>query len=196
MAVLALARSAARPGRRAGLLPLAPRRWRRRAVGRTTADASEAAHFERTLAAVGDDFDPEVLDTIERLGLGRRAGCYNPKSSSLRRRHACDASLVAAMLAHELVHAYDQCRARVRWSDCRHHACSEVRASNLSGECDFANEVARGHFAITSQQRACVRRRAMLSVGFNPHCSAVAKAAVEHVFDACYHDTAPFDDIP
>ena len=87
-------------------------------------------------------------------------------------------SLVAASLAHELVHAYDQCRAHVRWNDCRHHACSEVRASNLSGECDFSNEVARGHFAVTNQQRACARRRAMLSVGFNPHCSTVAKAAV------------------
>ena len=104
-------------------------------------------------------------------------------------------SLVASMLAHELVHAYDQCRAKVRWNDCRHHACSEVRASNLSGECGFANEVARGHFAITSQQRACVRRRAMLSVGFNPHCSAVAKAAVEPMNDGrLHHDTAPFDD--
>jgi hypothetical protein len=25
-----------------------------------------------------------------------------------------------------LIHAYDQCRAKVDWTDCNHHACSEV----------------------------------------------------------------------
>ena len=38
-------------------------------------------------------------------------------------------------LTHELVHAYDHCRAYVDWSNCVHHACSEVRAANLSGDC-------------------------------------------------------------
>ena len=100
------------------------------------------------------------------------------------------------MLVHELVHAYDQCRAHVRWADCRHHACSEVRASNLSGECDVSNEIARGNFGVQSQQQACVRRRALLSVGFNEHCAGIAKAAVDHIFEGCYHDTAPFDEQP
>lgn len=31
-------------------------------------------------------------------------------------------------IAHELVHAYDQCRAKIEWSDCLQHACSEVSA--------------------------------------------------------------------
>jgi inner membrane protease ATP23 len=38
-------------------------------------------------------------------------------------------------LTHELVHAYDHCRAYVDWTNCVHHACSEVRAANLSGDC-------------------------------------------------------------
>lgn len=37
-------------------------------------------------------------------------------------------------LTHELVHAYDHCRAKnIDWTDCRHHACSEIRAAMLSG---------------------------------------------------------------
>ena len=49
-------------------------------------------------------------------------------------------------VAHELIHAYDQCRAgkRMNWSDVRQHACSEVRAANLSGDCHWVNEVMRG----------------------------------------------------
>jgi mitochondrial inner membrane protease ATP23 len=29
-------------------------------------------------------------------------------------------------LSHELIHAFDHCRAFVEWQDCRHHACAEV----------------------------------------------------------------------
>jgi mitochondrial inner membrane protease ATP23 len=34
-------------------------------------------------------------------------------------------------LAHELIHAYDACRAKMDYSNCLHHACTEIRASNL-----------------------------------------------------------------
>lgn len=41
---------------------------------------------------------------------------------------------ISHALTHELVHAYDHCRAAsLDWSDCRHHACSEIRAAMLSG---------------------------------------------------------------
>lgn len=34
---------------------------------------------------------------------------------------------VNMVLAHELIHAYDHCRAKnVDWHNCEHHACSEV----------------------------------------------------------------------
>ena len=45
---------------------------------------------------------------------------------------------VSHALVHELVHAYDHCRgADLDWTDCEHHACSEVRAASLSGDCHF-----------------------------------------------------------
>ena len=42
------------------------------------------------------------------------------------------------------VHAFDDCRAKVDWSNCVHHACSEIRAANLSGDCSFMQEMMRG----------------------------------------------------
>ncbi len=44
-----------------------------------------------------------------------------------------------------------------------------------------------------AQQRACVARRAALSVAFNPACSSRedADAAVRAMMDTCLADTAP-----
>ena len=102
------------------------------------------------------------------------------------------------MLVHELVHAFDHCRAAgLDWGDTQQHACSEVRAANLSGDCSFGQELLRGNLGFAGQQGACVRRRAALSVAMNPSCpSAAAKQAVEAVFDTCMRDTAPFDRAP
>lgn len=119
----------------------------------------------------------------------------------------------ATTLTHELIHAYDDCRGEVDWGRCAHHACSEVRAAALSGDCAFLREVvARGHWALRRQFRACVRRRAVLSVEMNTECVAEgggeglaalvpggrskAERAVDAVWARCYADTAPFDRIP
>ena len=99
-------------------------------------------------------------------------------------------------LAHELVHAYDHCVTKTNWSNLRHHACSEIRAANLSGDCGFKNEIDRGHFRVGAQHPRCVRRRAALSISSNANCTGGMKQALEvvdSVFDACYNDHAPFD---
>ena len=100
-------------------------------------------------------------------------------------------------LAHELIHAYDHCRAKIRWDNCAQHACTEVRAANLSGDCKFSREIDRGFYAFKGQQQRCVKRRALISVLANPSCSEVeGKAALDKVFAACYADTAPFEYAP
>jgi len=106
---------------------------------------------------------------------------------------------VEQTLTHELVHAFDQCRAKVRWDNLLHHACTEIRASALSGECDLMEEVNRGNLSnFAGQQTACVKRRAELSVAMNPHCDSKAKAAeaVKAAFERCYYDTSPFMRMP
>jgi inner membrane protease ATP23 len=98
-------------------------------------------------------------------------------------------------LTHELVHAYDHCRRKLRWDNCAHHACTEVRAANLSGDCKFWREVVgRGQWNHKGQQKECVKRRAMLSVLQNPACPpAKAKVALDMVFERCWEDTSPFE---
>ena len=61
-------------------------------------------------------------------------------------------------MVHETIHAYDHCRAKVNWSSCHHHACSEIRAANLSGDCRIVNELARGNLfgGIKEQHQVCL----------------------------------------
>lgn len=111
--------------------------------------------------------------------------------------HLQSQSMTSTTLVHELIHAYDQCRAYLDWSNCVHHACSEIRAAALSGDCDWLREVARSHFRIGGQFRRCIKRRAEMSVKMNRNCSeAEARDAVERAFEPCYRDTAPFETIP
>lgn len=45
---------------------------------------------------------------------------------------------IEVALIHELIHAYDHCRgANLDWSNCEHHACSEVQPAFL-GRIPFA----------------------------------------------------------
>ncbi|KAF9350809.1 Mitochondrial inner membrane protease atp23 [Mortierella sp. AD094] len=99
-------------------------------------------------------------------------------------------------MIHEMIHMYDHCVFNVDWGNLRHHACSEVRAAALSGDCNWTREVRRGFYTFTKQHQECVKRRATLSVEANPNCPsrAAAERAVNAVFESCYNDTRPFDE--
>ncbi|KAJ3319770.1 Mitochondrial inner membrane protease atp23 [Blyttiomyces sp. JEL0837] len=58
--------------------------------------------------------------------------------------------------------------------------------------------LSRQHMEDTMAHEACVRRRAILSVKQNPSCQGegVAEDAVRAVWDSCFKDTAPYDEIP
>ncbi|EON66182.1 mitochondrial inner membrane protease atp23 [Coniosporium apollinis CBS 100218] len=101
-------------------------------------------------------------------------------------------------MAHEMVHAWDHLRFKVERGNLRHAACTEIRASTLSGECRFGREFwTRGQWKLTQQLQECVRRRATLSVMNRPGCKDDVHAAriVNEVWDSCFNDTRPFDEI-
>ena len=103
-------------------------------------------------------------------------------------------------LVHEMVHAYDDARARMNWMDLTQHACTEIRAASLSGDCNFRRELDRNNINVTRIGGAgarCVRRRAELSVAMHPECpdAATAAQAVARAWSTCYADKAPFDDV-
>ncbi|KAK9465056.1 mitochondrial inner membrane protease ATP23 [Lipomyces arxii] len=128
-----------------------------------------------------------------------KAGGFNPMVGVLLcQNHVSGKLHLEDTLAHELVHAYDEMKFHVDWMNLKHHACSEIRASNLSGECRMVNEIfRRGQIHLTRQHQECVRRRAVMSVMGNPNCKDEdhAKKVVSQVWDSCFNDTRPFDEI-
>lgn len=110
-------------------------------------------------------------------------------------------SMLEDVLAHEMVHAYDHLRFTTELGadeDLRKVACSEIRASNLSGECRWSNEFFRNKvFSFTGHHQDCVRRRAVASVRMRPNCESDVQAVkvVNGVWDSCFQDTRPFDEI-
>lgn len=94
-------------------------------------------------------------------------------------------------LRHELVHAYDDTRGVIDPQDCLHHACSEIRAARLSGDC-LGLEVKHNWTDPMSSGLQCVRRRAVLAVENNPVCKDFSERAVEKTFPKCYSDYEPF----
>jgi inner membrane protease ATP23 len=106
-------------------------------------------------------------------------------------------------IVHEMIHAFDNCRAKVDWSNPVHRACSEIRAANLSGDCHWIREYERYRYRkewmmpMLKQQQACVRRRAILSVKEMPGMTEeAAAAAVDTAWQTCYQDHAPFERPP
>jgi hypothetical protein len=76
--------------------------------------------------------------------------CHNHLSRQEEIEHA---------LTHELIHAYDHCRAsNIDWTNCQHHACSEIRAASLSGEEGFGC-VGRGEGALQGGGGHCEANR-------------------------------------
>ncbi|KAK2969766.1 hypothetical protein RJ639_020322 [Escallonia herrerae] len=150
-------------------------------------------HMEKAGCSIGDKFIKAVHCEQQNSGF------YVPGDGI----HVCSNHMnmqdeVNQVLIHELIHAYDDCRAgNLDWTNCAHHACSEIRAGHLSGDCHFKRELLRGYVKIRGHEQDCVRRRVMKSVINNPNCSeAAAKDAIEAVWDVCYNDTKPFDRAP
>ncbi|KAI8080429.1 peptidase M76 family-domain-containing protein [Thamnidium elegans] len=138
-----------------------------------------------------DDFQCIPCDEMRSGGFSPVNGillCPNKIGSKTHQEHT---------MVHEMIHMYDHHKFNVDWSNLKHQACSEVRAASLSGDCRWTREMQRGFFTFTKQHQVCVKRRAVLSVTQNPNCKNVEEAerAVSSVFESCFADTRPFDEI-
>ncbi|KAG6302152.1 Mitochondrial inner membrane protease atp23 [Claviceps aff. purpurea] len=138
----------------------------------------------------------------ENGSVSRQAGGFDPNygilicANEMRNRGHLEDTV-----AHEMMHAWDHLRWKVDWTgdkDLKHAACTEIRASMLSGECRWRREAfTRGQWTVTQQFQNCVRRRAVQSVMGRPWCKDRdhATKAVDGVWDSCFADTRPFDEI-
>ncbi|KIP11769.1 hypothetical protein PHLGIDRAFT_99235 [Phlebiopsis gigantea 11061_1 CR5-6] len=145
----------------------------------------------------GCDVKPENIICAPCISV--RSGGFSPDAGAIT---LCEERIMHKQhmedtVMHELVHMYDHCKFKVDWNNLRHHACSEIRANSLSGDCKFTRELRRGFVSFSKQHQACVRRRAVLSVRANPACpdDATAERAVNEVWESCFNDTRPFDEI-
>jgi inner membrane protease ATP23 len=102
---------------------------------------------------------------------------------------------VENVLIHEMIHAYDDCRAFIDPEDCRHFACMEIRASYNSGECHYFPEVRRGNYALLAGNAQCARRRAVLSLKMSEKCAKDAEMWVSNAWDVCAKDHEPFESV-
>ena len=105
------------------------------------------------------------------------------------------------ILIHELIHAIDLCRAKMDpLRNCMQLACTEIRAENLSGECNLKWEFLRGKVNTATNfmghGKECARRRAIDSVKANPNCTEKAALYVDAAMERCYADTFPFERHP
>ncbi|XP_077225934.1 ku70-binding family protein [Tasmannia lanceolata] len=150
-------------------------------------------HLEKAGCIVGEKFI-KAVECEQRISGGYVRG----EGIRVCSNHMNLQDEVNQVVIHELIHAYDDCRAaNLDWGNCAHHACSEIRAGHLSGDCHYKRELLRGFVKLRGHEQDCVRRRVMKSVIANPYCSeSAAKDAMEAVWDVCYNDTKPFDRAP
>ncbi|KAK4386919.1 Mitochondrial inner membrane protease ATP23 [Sesamum angolense] len=153
-------------------------------------------HLEKSGCSIGSNFI-KAVNCEEATAGGYVAGggivvCSN---------HLQLQDEVTQVVIHELIHAYDDCRAaNLDWTNCAHHACSED-VTGLSPLKLFRELLVLPNLQVLRPIEIpvmdCIRRRVMKSVTANPYCSeAAAKDAMEAVWDVCYNDTKPFDRAP
>ena len=117
-----------------------------------------------------------------------------------------DLDRVTQILTHELVHMFDDCTARVDWTNLRHLACSEVqffptsllqmvfkvRAANLAHCLGPISGFMRDGGPLFERHAACVKAKASRSVELVGKVSKEeAEQVVSQVFARCYADLEP-----
>ncbi|KAI1191141.1 peptidase M76 family-domain-containing protein [Nemania serpens] len=132
----------------------------------------------------------------------RQSGGFSPDSGILICSNEISSrSHMEDTLAHEMVHAWDHLRWKMDWvgdKNLKHAACTEIRAAMLSGECRWSKEaLTRRNWTLTQQFQDCVRKRAVESVKYRPRCKDDVQAVkvVNQVWDSCFSDTRPFDEV-
>ena len=156
------------------------------------------------LAALGKNVDHDLVQCAHCPDGAAAAGGYIPDKGLVvlcQQWVAKQPKEVENTLVHEMIHAYDDKRAFMNWNDLTQHACTEIRAANLSGDCTFDRELNRGNInpvRLGATGARCVRRRAQLSVAMHPGCpdNETARVAVDRAWSTCFFDRAPFDEHP
>jgi len=105
------------------------------------------------------------------------------------------------LVVHELVHAYDHCRAHVNWSDLKHAACSEIRAYQIASQCAFEKRfedwsglsILFENSVNNDNYEKCLKLEALKSVlALKDVKEKDAIKTIDEVYPKCAYDYAPF----
>lgn len=162
-----------------------------------------------SMRSIGCPVTPAVHIVVERCypvfdGFGGFDSSNNEivlceeKFASLSKKRA--QKTMDMILSHELVHAFDHCRAQVEFYDNpRHSMCSEIRAATLSGQCMLKNKVMASMLGgVRKYHKKCVKNYAKSSFkALHPKWNEKeTNTLLDSVFEPCYNDHEPFDRLP
>lgn len=105
----------------------------------------------RGAAARLSDCLESIATTRADFGANFLAVCYPSVQTLMCGNRLTSFKQFETVLTHELLHAFDHCRAEIDPFNLRHHACMEVRAASLSGDCEFKREAKLGNLNLTKQ---------------------------------------------
>ncbi|XP_020112232.1 mitochondrial inner membrane protease ATP23 isoform X3 [Ananas comosus] len=97
---------------------------------------------------------PRLLTAANCADQGSAGGYASRQGVTICCNHMTIQDEINQVVIHELIHAYDDCRAKnLDWKNCAHHACSEIRANHLSGDCHYKRELLRGFMKIRGHEQ-------------------------------------------
>lgn len=104
-----------------------------------------------------------------------------------------NSGLVHGAVVRGLLQMFDRCAAKVDFKNADHLACMEIRKANLAN-CNFMSYIGRvdANLSVKQEHSNCVKKIAvesMIKARFVD--KAVAKEAVDRVFNKCYRDLEP-----
>ena len=123
-------------------------------------------------------------------------GGYDPNSNQIVVCYnRCVKQVIPGVLAHEMLHMFDHCRAHLDFSNVDHVACSEIRAANLM-HCSILSGMLSGTVSLFNLSQAharCVKQKALVSIlASRPELDRrQGSRIIDKVFDKCYNDLEP-----
>ena len=132
------------------------REWTDQALTSGSSSCSANQRKDRRVAAILDGLKkrgcPLSREQFVCLMCSQQArGAFNAASGTLTicANNVSSYRQVRDVLSHELIHAYDSSHPDFNPEDPKHHACSEIRAMHLGGDCEMLKEFFRGHFSFS-----------------------------------------------
>ncbi|KAK2648996.1 hypothetical protein Ddye_016485 [Dipteronia dyeriana] len=116
----------------------------------------------------------ECQDMIQRSLKKIFEGAFGEIRIMMCSNHMIIKDEVSQVDIHELIHAYDDCRAaNLNWANCAHHTCNSC--CHLSGDCHYKRELLQGYIKIRGHEQTIGQYYDDMQTQTNTCCSKFQK---------------------